>query len=354
MTREINPLESVPEGIGKTQEKGQEEITRLLNRSEGQFSPELQETLEKIDFVKLRQLFLDIALRFGIYEDDLNFLDKKRIFGSAVRSVDSYYDLENNIIMITQDKANISHYEARLKLKDNTGLVGDEKMLEVLNREKKAMIETYGSVDLSTLQTLVHEEVHAISKHICKSLYEQNVDKWTDVWLRVHQSGYRRNNIYKKQLNAEFYPAPLMESEKFLKVFMVLNEAVVEKLAREIMLKYLENSGWPREEASVFEETVKNKSKPLSYAREVYLLEAIIKKLSQKTKKSEESVWQIFIKGLLEGEKFDRPEERKIFEKNFSPNFLKELSNLSTWPSWHSKRHESIEELKAFMERYKL
>lgn len=127
-----------------------------------------------------------------------------------------------------------------------------------------------------------HEEVHAISKNVCEYGTYNN---------EVRQSGYRQSQ----------YSGP-----DFYRYF---DEAVNEKMAREIWVAYLEAKNVNQEGMS------------LAYIEYVNFLEEMIKEMASRTGEDENSLWQRIQKekivGVQNGETGLMDELEKVFSKEF-------------------------------------
>lgn len=289
----------IPEG-SKSMGSEKEFIDGLKKRPGGQYSPEIKEVLDKIDFEKLKSMFADLARGIGIPEEGINFLDRDRVFGSENGS---RYRPEENIIFLDQSKGRKGEWDLR----------SQEKIDAEDNKEAKAV---YGSREIRELRVLVHEEAHAISKVVCV------VDEWgSTVQFKV---GYNEVTQRNALLRGK-------QKEKGRKMtFQLLNEGVTEKLARELTLKYLEDNNWPRGEIDVFEDSVNKHNRGLSYVQEVKFVDALIKTIADKIDESEGVVWEAFVSGLLKGGVFRDENVKNIFKQIFGEEFLDDLSELDS------------------------
>ncbi len=296
MTREMWVSSEVPEEPEITREREEAFIQELLNRTDGRCSPEMQEVLDGIDFIKLKAIFTEIASQHGIDESKLNFLEKDRIFGVEGNAfVGGSYAFHSNVIFLAE-KFSPKRFD-RLAIKN----------------QRKNKIEKYGSENLFYLAGLIHEETHAVSKNECSNKVP-NFDPASQLEFQDVQSGYH-------MIGQE-------EDKSTWERFGSLNEGVVEKLAREIVLRYLEETDWSKEEVGVFKKNLENNPEKLGYPKEVNLVEKIISRLSEITGREEQEIWETFIGSLFQGERFESEEIKNLFTKAFGPEFLDDLAKI--------------------------
>lgn len=293
MPREILDSSLAPEDPAIEQRSQRRYINRYKKRPKGRRSEAMEHALEKINFDILEQLFFKRVSRCGISKKDMNFLGKERMIGVPSGFYGGSYGTEANVIFLAEED--------------------DDQESE------KEILEEYGGKELYLLKRLIHEQCHSISKNILIDRYISRRGRKTNSGFYIEQSGYfRKGNGQQTWHEKEIFDT-----------FHALNEGVVERLAREITLEYLEISKWPNAEAAVFRETVKYNPEKLAYSEEVRLVDAMVRHLSAKTGQTEALVWESFVRGLIEGETFEKESVEELFEQAFGKQFLMDLSNIS-------------------------
>ena len=219
-------------------------------------------------------------------------------------------------------------------------------------------IETYGSVDMRLLHTLIHEESHALSKRkivVRKKkaensgvIYPQKVITRGGISCVSDELTFLDD---KGNISGDTFDVPGMIKDGKFTVkyfgFCALNEGITEKLAREVMLKYLEASAAPKEIlGKVRISFVNNKG---SYELEMPVLDAIIKKIAERNQQEVRVVWESIINAYLQGDDFEDEDVEQLFSETFGPDFLKELSKLPSGLSMGSKKQRE-----ALIDKYKL
>ncbi|HOX10980.1 MAG TPA: hypothetical protein P5323_00485 [Candidatus Moranbacteria bacterium] len=291
-----------PENLAMEREK--RFIKDWIERFGGRNLPEWEEFFKKIDFSLLQNLFSKLENRCGVTKNRTNFLGPESILSADGCS--SKYFSEYNLITL-------GSVNRQWPLNDKTE--DKEKSNKYLERTKEA----YGSADICRLHNLIHEETHAISKNVCigweqSFIYPENPARGE---MGQEQSGYYNSSRY-GNLPYEGYGG---------NAFNTLNEAVAEKISREITLEYIAFSNWPKDEVKKFEESYKQGSL-LHYKQEVIMLNAIIRKISENNKISEQTIWDALKKGFIKGERFESHEVVKLFEESFGSEFLNDLSKV--------------------------
>jgi len=308
-SREIYLEDGTPEPDHLDQQR-QQKIIKYFKEKEGcQNTIEWKEFFNKIDFSLLREIFNEVALSYEVPKEKVNFIGPEGILSHEGAYTNSVYMQEYNLIQL-----------------GNPNYTNDHKYLLWADEEKRGDLvcklnETFGSIDIFRLKQLVHEQVHAVSKNIGRGFVEKNSKSGGGYFL-YKQSGFWRVSDRRDEFKSPVY------SEGY-DIFPLLNEAVVEKLAREIVLKYLESSNWPKVEVAIYKNTLNHHPEKLGgYADQVSLIDSIIKKISSKSNVAEEDIWNFFKKGLFEGEKFEDPDKIKLFKETFGSEFLKQLAYL--------------------------
>lgn len=237
---------------------------------------EKKEFLEHIDFATLRQLFVEHYQKSGLVKNEINFLGPEGISFNNHTNFCGYYDPNENYISIP-----------------NPTLI--QKKIDIKQQDGDWVKKNYGNVTLHALHCLIHEETHATSGNRCAS---------TDP-TEESQSGYQKG-----------------------RKFTAFDEGVVEKLAREITVSYLDRTGVSSSETATLKENLQKNSKETVYSDAVKMIDVIIDRITDKTGVQKTTVWQAIIKGLFEGETFNSPEVRGLFTQSFGENFLNQLANI--------------------------
>ena len=280
--REVYTKKDIPEDPKITAKREKVHIGELRRREEGAVSPELKAFLEKVDFKLLRKIFEQRAGRAGIQPRDLNFLSPERIFSDNDPRISGAYDVDYNVIFI-------SNHQERIK---SLGL-------EEFNRKNY-------SLDLEMLQALTEEEVHAVSKN------STVVDQLFTFRFQSSRSGYQ------------------IHSGRQGVLFQSFNEGVAAKLRIEIVLEYLEKSmkdegalSWLKDAQAKYHD---------SRGHDIKLIDAVVKHMAERAGMPEKTVWEALVNGLFHGESFEEQEIKDLFSESFNlaqnPGFLEELPYL--------------------------
>src|SRR3989338_3446096 len=223
-----------------------EEIERKKSADIFRNSPKMEETLRRVNFDILREVFARYAKKVGMDKKDINVLNARSINSETSGGA---YRVARNLIGLSSE--GIEERYAGFKW------------------------------DLAVLKVLVHEETHAVSGARCMgiSYFEKlkrketgRVLKKDDVFHQEDQTGYTQGVI--KVLWRE-----LPVDSRIL--FMYFNEGVVEKLSREVLSQYLKEDldFVSKEEAKKFIQ--KYKENPVSYKSEVELVDALVNRIAK-------------------------------------------------------------------------
>ena len=245
----------------------------------------LEKFLKKVDFHLLKIIFDDYAKKSGVAPADVNFLGPEKIFYKKGRG--AHFSSNNTISMnadITLDSA-----------------VG---------------ISSGIPPDLLRLRNLIHEEVHAVSF--------RNSVKHSETESE-YSSGYKSA----KEVITEKGNGVIQIDE--IHFFRLFDEAVTERLAREITKRYLETHPEFTNAVSrnIYAHLDKNPNIDI-YQVEVDLLEALIKRLSIETGLSQEMVWEGLIRSKLEGFFFFDDGMQELFDELVGPDFAIKLKSVNT------------------------
>jgi len=165
---------------------------------------------------------------------------------------------------------------------------------------------------------LTHEEIHATSRVECRGL-ETPLHRTGD---RVDETvGYARRTVSKDAGEGGL---------KVIEIYNLIDEGIVQKLAREIFFEYARARGYPENKIKAIEKSWQNHPDKVAYGKEIIFVEKLIDTISAKTGTSPIKVWESFIRGLYEGEDLTDKELNELFAEYISPDFLKKLAHANT------------------------
>src|SRR3989344_1641165 len=301
----------------------------------------------KMDFKLLRRLYAEVFRRCGLDESKMNFLERDRIRVMYEYAHEGRFDNQENIVTLGDKKAILKkHY-------------GEDPYYEAkLKKDLEQIPKTFGNDEVLVLSVLTHEEGHAISHRECVGEVTWDMigeeRKKTGNSPVAHGHTAPGEPIFEQVGLHRTFPLQTQGQESVYKkngpaVFHALNEAVNEKLARRITLRYLEESSdFDDSTKDAYRQSVYGNSPGLNYSNEVRLLDNIMGRIAATTGLSEEVVFEAFVRASLEGECFEDEMIQDFFKETFGPEFLIDLARL-TGPF-----HEDSEELRNFVKKYKL
>ncbi len=223
---------------------------------------EAETSLMKIDFAMLRIIIIDRLREIcpELIEENVNVLTpdkikfKKQLGVSFTPGEPARYDPLSNLITI----------------------------------EYNQLKRIYGDAAARALQYVCfHEEIHAISKNVCEyGTYENN----------ILQNGYRYMGIY------DSYP------------LVSFDEAVTEKMTREIITEYEKRKGTPILDGL-----------KLAYEKLVSFLDLLIQKISEKTGIHESVIWKKIQREKIIGKENGVESVMDRLEQIFSSEFVNKI-----------------------------
>ena len=294
MNREIFTPDNRLEDPQITNEREEVYMQDLSSRDFGLQTPELQGFLEGIDFDLIRELFVEETERLGLSGDDINILGKDRIISPDRPSRENNsYDAFHNLITIGFG------YES------------------VISEARKK-------------EVLIHEETHSVSKNICRGV-RASFDEDGQVMIGAEHEPTFEESGYQKFDRENATLRFLGKRREY--IFNLFNEGIVDKFAREITLKYLSRSKHSKKEINNYQKELKERACDNyiggTYQIAVDVVDTVIKKIAEKSGNSQDLIWLVLKRGLLEGLSFDTEEANEFFLRELGADFLEELSDLS-------------------------
>jgi len=315
-TREIFTEPNVKENpeVSVTREQGFRE--NFLKYHESQNTKKFENFFDKIDFDILKGIFIEFIKEHEFDGDEINFLNRDRIFSMENLSTGGEFLPEKNAIILDEPEP-----KEFILVKENQ-----------FKQKQEEIIGAYGSWDIYRLKVTIHEEVHAISKNECVGLYNEDGTGRSEA--RFSQIGFHQ--AY-NTIPQEGYYRPEFHVEWATHFFHALDEAITERVCRIITLKYLEKTKFDAVASEVYKKNLENNpSRLLHYQDEIDIISGIVKKVAIIHNKSEYEIWTKFEKGHLSGERFEGSELRHMLEKTFGDQFIEDLAWL--WPANSNQR----------------
>lgn len=240
------------------------------------------------------------------------------------------FDLLNDIFNNVTRGINVEHKALSLEDfvlekgyptdRDNKGLYDP--------RTGKIKLFAYGFVEehgkLSSIEVFrssIHEGTHKLARTRYRSSFQQ-------------EGGYLKVSIDPYGTEKEIERAIKKGNMPRHHIFLMLNEAVTEKIAREVLVEYLMRSHEfaDSKEADIYSHKLKEVSPDFenysNYEPEVFVLESMIEKISKEMGIDETAIWEAFKRGYFEEgpSLFEDKEVARGFEEVFSKDFLDNLS----------------------------
>lgn len=260
--------------------------------------PEFNKIKDKIQWDVFWDIVSEVAAKSGIKYSDLNRLGLNDIVGvKDFTEADGTKKVDNDVA---------SYMSAVNKIR-----VEFEKLKEV-------SVDLESDEEVTVVFVLFHELLHSLSA------IQLNVENITSGPFQVSKQdshvGYHYNQsvigaeknkiIYKKQ-----------ESK-----FNLLNEAVTENMAMDILVEYAQRTGdFSQAKIASFFSALKEKGHP--YQDLVANLKKICEIVGAKNGVDSKTVWEAFVRGIFYKATIDNSEVKKMFAETFSPKFLDELAS---------------------------
>lgn len=252
---------------------------------------EFQESLEKINFSDLHQLFKDDLSKSGV-DEDFQFINKERILN------------------IPSNQANIeASYLA----------VSHSIILDFSRLKNKA--DQFGVPrELYLLYILAHEETHAVSKVDCHGIGETSSDNNPVAHVKY---GYAQDTVTTLQGKdgVEYFHKDS---------FLGLEEGLTEKIGREeIFEKYVsENPEFATREDIEKLKKIVSTHDLVYYNAELKMVNALLRALGRSTALDEATVWQAIKQGKFSGNNFINFTNHQSLEKALGPEIAHLIENL--------------------------
>ncbi|MBX4204790.1 MAG: hypothetical protein KW788_01215 [Candidatus Doudnabacteria bacterium] len=264
------------EGVDQGIQKGNPEYKELHESS-----PEFEGYLGDVDFESLKSSFISLLKKTDVAPESINMV------------------FADDIIFSSRD------------LEDGGTYMMMQNMI-TLNPE---VIEAYGkdngvSEKLFFLETLIHEEVHAVSKFNCQGFLEY--DNGEEFGMLFRQAGYGLETFERTN-----------DEERRDRAFALFDEGVTELLAREVTRDYLKSH--PEFENGNEIKRYFDPANNRPYQIPVFFVEALIEKIVHETGVSRDTVWGAIIRGKLEGENLANEDFRELAAEVLGKSMLEGL-----------------------------
>lgn len=288
-SREMFSAPGIPETDEAKEKREEEALIYLieLKKLKGKDTRQWQELFKHIDFDLIKKILERVAGRCGIKPEEMNFVASDRVYYSYDWLDSGSYASEVNIIQISGQGAFGEHYV---------------------------------SEQVDTLHALMHEEIHAVSRNTCTGFSDVETEVGsitTSIELQTGlQQGKREAGDYKRSFNA-------------------LNEGVVEKLARELTLEYMNETGWNSgsvwdpDGKRAFMNLLNSHADEMAYPYPIILVDSLVNKLGEKSGQDKRVIWQALVRALMHGEKFEEEDVALLFAESFGSEFVRDLSELN-------------------------
>lgn len=265
-------------------EKERDKILREPERN-----PEFDKYLDAIDMDAIKSSLFDLLKRSDVDPESFNFLGRDKIVFNHEDGLIGSYQAVLNIIGINP--------ELMAKRCKEIGL----------------------PIKMTLLDTVVHEQIHGISKLTCRGVMEA-IEVESVLKDFSHQSGYslaETKHEGGKAMNSTF--------------FELFEEGVTELLSRRTVREYLKSHKdyASPEEIAEYIKIMDDDSVRKSYDLSVSFVEAFIEKLAHQTGVSKDTVWGAVLRGKFEGEDMTDPEFGVLAAGVFDAGMLERLAVLN-------------------------
>ena len=274
-SREFFNADNTPEDPELQKEREREAGEKIAREEK---IPEMEAWLDQVDFDVLEDMFEEDIRKTAISPEKVNVLRRDRMRNMNGNIIGGYIVPTNEIL---------------------------------LGYKKIKIIAKYAGIDayLEFLETLIHEENHAVSKTRCWNLQGESGAPV------LSQSGYAKTGFDDKKEPGFF--------ERAGKVFELFNEGVTEKRARKMFREYLRRTGrGDADKVKRFEQYI-DINHP--YNRATQVTEALTRRLAAANGITEEAAEGAIMRGYYEGEDLLRKDFQEWFQEMLPPGFIDKL-----------------------------
>jgi hypothetical protein len=267
------------------QEFKEKDFEIIKKQAEEETGTEIKDFLKKIDFNLLNKLFSEEYSKSGLSPELMNFVGAEHIY-SQVKGSGAYaeYQHEPNLIAINL------------------------KIFDYLIKEKEF------SEDLARLQILIHELTHAVAKLDCYVSFESR---------NPTDAGYKK-----------MVPRT---------VFTGFNEGVTDKIASELVQKYVQQSDFANTTEGIFFTEKYEMEGP--YSLEVHQVNVFINLLAKSSGLSKETVWGAVKAGALNGDNLYTGELREFLNQEVGSEFMNRVQEYLQISIDRSKDYPRLEKI---------
>lgn len=278
----------------------------------------VQDSLLRIDFVALQDMFESIGSKCGIDPTKLNFLPRDHIILKPSQSgndgIAGYESWTNQI------------YISPTPLVSTVGKYDDVRQIKWPSHERLDLAKE-SSMYLFTLYTLIHEQVHAISFNRLVSWYPDTLIHRLKRLLGRKQEP----EGYKEDQSGYGKTARDPQNQELKNFFEAFDEGVTEKLTLDILRKFLagDSNSLTAEEKKRFFERFTIKSTDINYDAEIQLIDAFIECIAKKSGMDARTIWQAIVRSKVEGIDLEDTELSAFIDEHTFDGFVDRIKKLT-------------------------
>jgi hypothetical protein len=301
-------------------QKGAVRLERIRNRVDDfrkknpneWLSPTMRELLNEFNFPRLKQIFQRLARRCNLPEREFNFCDKDRITDMARPGWGlpaAYYSLEENVVgLLPPFLYSMIAGALRRYFPD------PEEDLEI---DKDTLCR------ICILKSLIHEEIHALSRQDFSDLVPESMkDAFSDRLYEDASFGKERGG----------FRTLIQEDEKIEVLYEAFDEGVTEKLALQVLAEYLRGDDLlDRKTVERFLEKLpefEGDPEVIDYVFERNLIDEVVATAAHKSGYSKKEIWAAIIRSKVDRTDMADSILDAFFDENIFEKFGEKMKEL--------------------------